>query len=172
MKAEIKEILDYLEGKEEIPLWRERIKKLDAQDAALLQGAIDDIAALISQSDGQAYPGYYDLFLACACHEREEYRAATQHLKRALPKLRGSKNNQAVAHWLLSVNYSSLKEFDKARKELVKAERLSKARINAMQEKVDAKIRDMFNDPIFELVPPRPQRHVAETIAVTSKSTA
>lgn len=171
MKKEIKEILDYLEGGDEILRLREQVKNLDAQDSAALQGSIDSLNTLISQIDTQdhEYLGYYDLFLGCAYHEQKDYRAATIHLKRAAPKLRGSKNNKAIAHWLLSTNYSSLKEYDKARKELIKAESLSKMRINAMQERVNAKIRDMFNDPIFYEVPPDPRKPIINsTIPVYS----
>jgi tetratricopeptide (TPR) repeat protein len=165
MKTEIKEILDYMEGGEEILRLREQVKNLDAQDSTALQNVIDSLHVLVDQvnAEDQEQLGYYDLFLGCACHEQEDYRKATVHLKRALPKLRGSKNNKAVAHWLLSVNYSSSKEHDKARKELIKAEKLSKARINAIQEKIDLKIKDMFNDPIFDEVPPEPKKQVLQS---------
>lgn len=166
MKTEIKEILDYMEGAEEILRLREQVKNLDAQNPEALQDMLDSLYALTSQVDVQDQQclGCYDLFLGCVCHEQEDYPRAAVYLKQALPKLRGSKNNRAVAHWLLSVNYSSSKEYDKARKELIKAERLSKVRINAMQEKVNAKIRDMFNDPIFDQVLPDPKLKISRSI--------
>jgi tetratricopeptide (TPR) repeat protein len=171
MKAEIKEILDYMEVGEEILRLREQVKNLDAQeDPAALQGVMDSLHILAETQDA-VHLGYYHLFLGCACHEQKEYREATTHLKQALLKLRGSKNNKAVAHWLLSTNYASSKEFDKARKELIKAERLSKARINAMQEKINFKIRDMFDDPIFAEVLPDPNPkvlHNAEAVVLNA----
>jgi tetratricopeptide (TPR) repeat protein len=165
MKAEIKEILDYMELGEEILPLREQVKNLDASDAATLQGTIDSLQSLVEQSDphDRKHLGYYHLFLGCACHEQKDHKTATLHLKQSLRELRGSKNNKAVAHWLLSMNYASLKEYDKARRELIKAERLSTARRNAMEERVRMKIKDMFNSPIFAQVPPRPTPKISKS---------
>jgi tetratricopeptide (TPR) repeat protein len=165
MKTEIKEILDYMEQGEEILHLRDQVKELTAQDVAALQGFIERVIDLADKSAAQDQDeGFYDLFLGCAYHEQADYKQAINHLKQALKKLSGSKNNKAVAHWLLSINYSSSKDFDKARKELVKAEKLSQARIVAMQQKVDMKVKAMFNDPIFELVPPDPTPKAARVV--------
>lgn len=165
MKTEVKEILDYMEGGEEILRLRDQVKNLTAQMPATVQDTIDSLHVLISQvtAEDQERLGYYQLFLGCARHEQGDYPKATTHLKQALSKLRGSKNNKAVAHWLLSVNYTSSKEFDRARRELIKAERLLKARADALQEKISAKIREMFSDPIFAEVPPNPKKQIEQS---------
>ena len=160
MNTKVTEILDYMEGGEKILQLRDQAKVLDARNDAALQETMDHFQSLISQDDpqDQEYLGYYHLFLGCAYYERGEYVQATKSLKRSLPKLRASKNNKAVGRWLLSVAYASAGEYDKARRELVRADKLSNAHADALQKKINEKIREMFNDPIFDEVPPNPRK--------------
>jgi tetratricopeptide (TPR) repeat protein len=68
--------------------------------------------------------------LGCIYYEKGEYDNVASSLQRANPELWKSQINKALAHWLLGINYSQMKEYPKAQEELKDA--LNILRVNTL----------------------------------------
>lgn len=174
MKVEIKNILNYMEyGQvQDIQPLRERIENLNIENTNELQDAIDRLNFLIHHTTlkNQENLGYYYLFLGCVYQEKEELNSAASNLQRAIPELRGSHNNKVVAHYLLSENYSTTKQYIKAQGELHEALKLLPATKRTssylaykqnqtqptLKEKINKRLEDLRTKTLFDEPPPNP----------------
>ncbi|MBK8421461.1 S24 family peptidase [Candidatus Villigracilis saccharophilus] len=168
MKEEIIAIINKLECNENSSRLRAWAYNLSASRPDDLQSAINCLLDALQQTNIQSHSqkGFYYLFLGCAYYEQGDHPNSRDCLLQAINKLSDTEVNNPVAHWLLGVNYSKMKDFPSARRELENALQLLKTNTSLSTPRTEAKSRKkkelkldiqetlekFSNEPLFRVV--------------------
>ena len=168
MKEEIIAIINKLECNENSSRLRAWAYNLSASRPDDLQSAINCLLDALQQTNIQSHSqkGFYYLFLGCAYYEQGDHPNSRDCLLQAINKLSDTEVNNPVAHWLLGVNYSKMKDFPSARRELENALQLLKTNTSLSTPRTEAKNRKQkelkldiqetlekfTNEPLFRVV--------------------
>ncbi|MBK7456785.1 MAG: hypothetical protein IPJ46_24585 [Anaerolineales bacterium] len=143
MKEEIIAIINKLECNENSSRLRAWAYNLSASRPDDLESAINCLLDALQQTNIQSHSqeGFYYLFLGCAYYEQGDHPNSRDCLLQAINKLSDTEVNNPVAHWLLGVNYSKMKDFPSARRELENALQLLKTNTSLSTPRTEAKNR-------------------------------
>lgn len=172
MKDEISQILNHLNGDEEVSRIRNWLLTIDSSDIQSMAAAIGRLSDAIQRTNLHSHEvvGIYRFFLACLYFEMNEYHSAIPRLQIALQEVWGNPVNKSLVLWLLGLCHSNVGEYPEARRFLQDGIQIlitnshhysqQSDRERRMRQSAEQEIREtlnrMFNEPLFRSVRPDP----------------